>query len=415
MKRKNKKILIVSNEGFSQSSSNGRTLMNLLKDIPKEYLAQFYLHGDCDKTFCSMYFKISDKDALSAFLHRKKDVVNNQRNEINNGTKKIKKSLRNRVLRNIIWQSMYWWQKEFNSFLDKFKPEIVLLQAGDSPFMYLIARKISEKYKTKLIMFNTESYVLKKQMYSSISGEKFWHFLLMSSLKKQYKKFMKKADFCIYNMEELENAYQKKYPHKGKSTTLYTISELRELLDNSNNNFSLLYCGNLGVGRDTSLNELAKVLYEVDKMAKLDIYGKFISDESKKMICSNPNVNYHGFVDYSFIPNLMSKSSMVIHCENNDRLENLKYAFSTKIADCMASARPFLVYASRKYPFVKYLEKNNCAHIANDSKELKEILKKCINDKSYRKKYIENAKKIALKNHNLEENSKKLIKILQNI
>ena len=177
----------------------------------------------------------------------------------------------------------------------------------------------------------------------------------------------------------------------------------------------MLYCGNLGVGRDVPIDELAKALYDVDKNAKLDIYGKFVSDESQKTVCANPNVCYHGFVDYSEIPNLMSRASMLVHCENNGRLENLRYAFSTKIADSISGNRPFLVYASREYPFVKYLSDNQSAHIASDYDELKTVLKRCIGDKQYLYKYTSNAMALSAQNHNSGVNCRKFEAIIDKL
>lgn len=410
------KILIVSNEPFSDTGSNGRTIKNFLLNIPKRDLAQFYLHGTPDREFCDNYFCVSDRDALNAFLWRKTQVQAKPASVAVRSVlaEKPRRSYRNLVLRNIVWQSMLWWKKGFDTFLNAFKPDIVLLQAGDAPFMYKIALKIARRYNAKLMMYNSEHYVLKKRMYASVDRNPFWHDCLMRSLKAQYRRFMKRADFCIYNTEALERAYQEVYPHQGKSCVLYTTSEMSPLPDESEGTFRLLYCGNLGVGRERPLNELAKALHEVDGTAKLDIYGKFVSEKSQKLICANPNVVYHGFVDYSEIPDIMSKASILVHCENNDRLENLRYAFSTKIADSLASTRPFLVYASREYPFVQYLKNNACAHIADTEEELKEVLIRC-KEMAYRNKYAEKAKWIADKNHSKTVNCQKIQGIMDSL
>ena len=133
------------------------------------------------------------------------------------------------------------------------------------------------------------------------------------------------------------------------------------------------------------------------------------------MVCATPNVTYYGFLDYSEILTHMSKASMLVHCENNTRLENLRYAFSTKIADSLASTRPFLVFASGEYPFVQYLLKNQCAHIVENTDELKRILRNCIDNKIYRWQYAENARLTAERNHNREENCRKVEEIFNSI
>lgn len=410
------RILVISNEPFNASSSNGRTMQNFLRNRKPEDLAQFYIHGTPDLDFCHHYFQVSDGDALRTFLCGKKKEKHGQPGGAEqSNTPKRTRNCRNLLLRNTVWQSMRWWDGEMDAFLDDFRPEIVLLQAGDAPFMYRIALRIAKKYAAKLVMYNSEHYVLKKRMYSSVTGPSAWHFLLKASLGKWYGRFMDRVDYCIYSTHALEAAYQEAYPHPGKSTALYTTSEMLPLPDCSTQPFSLLYCGNLGVGREYPLDELAKVLKEVDPNARLDIYGTFVDEEAEARVCGNENVVFHGFVDYTEVPRLMSQASMLVHCENRDRLENLQFAFSTKIADSLASKRPFLVYAHGDFPFVRYLKENQCAHIAQNPEQLRDVLKKCIEDREYRYRYVENGVATARKNHSQDSNCQRIQQILEQI
>lgn len=415
-----KRILIISNDALAEANSNGRTLKNLLLDIPKEYLAQFYIHGTPDPDVCACYYGVSDSDALRAFLHKKKPQ-SSKLGSVKTGApaveKKPVKNYRNLFLRNVVWQSMQWWTKDFSAFLKTFRPEVVLLQAGDAPFMYRIARRVAKKCRAKLMMFNTENYVLKKRMYAPRPNDNmFFHNLQMASLRHQYRKFMNCADFCAYSTDYLEQVHQERYPHSSKSGVFYTGTQMQDcsLLAGDESGFSLVYCGNLGVGRAPVLCEMANVLKNVDPEAKLVIYGKFQNEYDEREVCSLDNVDFRGFVAYEEIPHALAKASLVIHCENIDRLENLKTAFSTKIADCLACGKPFLVYATRAYPFVQYLEQNQAAHIAEDEQELETVLRNCMLDKSYAEQFIPNAKKLAAENHNAENNSKQLRNIICN-
>ena len=411
-----KRILVISNEAFSDASSNGRTMKNLLLGFPKESLAQFYIHGTPDESVCAHYYGVSDSDALRAFLHKK--PLSQQKTSTvaaDHSGQKPKRSYRNLVLRNMIWQSMRWWTKEFDAFLEDFQPQVVLLQAGDAPFMYKIARKIAIKYGAKLLMFNTENYVLKKRMYAAKPGDSmFWHHILMRSLKRQYRKFMKQAYFCTYSTEYLQQCYQAKYPHPGKSAVFYTGTEMQDCtpLAEKTEHFTLVYCGNLGVGRVFSLCEIAEVLQKIDENARLVIYGRFACEEEQAVLCGCENVDFRGFVAYDEIPQVLAKAAMVIHCENPQRLEDLKTAFSTKIADSLACGKPFLVYASREYPFVQYLEQNESAHIAENKEELEAVLRNCIKDTNYAERFVCNAKQLAAKNHNAQRNSQRVMQIV---
>jgi len=414
-----KRILVISNEAVSDGSSNGRTLKNLLLDIPKEYLAQFYIHGTPGPDVCACYYSVSDKDALNAFLHKKPASAQKVQAGAKTGApteeRKIQRNYRNLFLRNMVWQSMRWWTKDFDAFLMAFSPEVVLLQAGDAPFMYKIARRIAKKYRAKLMMFNTENYVLKKRMYAAKPSDKmFWHNLQMASLKRQYRKFMDRADFCTYATEYLERVYQKRYPHPGRSAVFYTGTQMQDCsgLAGEESGFSLVYCGNLGVGRAPVLCEMAQVLKKVDEQAKLVIYGRFATETDKECVCAFDNVDYRGFVAYEEIPRILAKASMVIHCENITRLENLKTAFSTKIADSLACGKPFLVYTTREYPFAQYLEQNCAAHIAENPQELEDVLRKCMEDKAYAEQFITNAKRVVAENHDAKKSSQRFRQIV---
>lgn len=408
------KILIVSNESISKTSSNGRTLLNLLFGYDSSSLAQFYIHGKKDESVVSNFFQVSDKEALNAFLHIKNQSVSNE-NEHKPMRKKIPHSCKNIVIRNFVWMTYQWWDTRFEKFINEFDPDLVLFQAGDSPFMYSIAYRISKRWNIPLVMYNSESYVLKRRIYSSANIYSIWHFALMRSLKYWYKKVMEICSFCIYSMEELEKAYQKEYPHPGRSKTLYISSSIESghtIVDNTPEVFTVAYCGNLGVGRSDCLLEFAQTLYKLDKTAKLIICGKFPSFDIQQKICEIPLVDYRGLVSYEEVQKIIQSSSAVLHCENDDRLIDLKYAFSTKIADSLACGKPFIVFASHDYPFVQYLENHKAAHIAGNIRELEEILTKCVSDRGFLYNTVRNALDLTQQNHNINTNARKFQEII---
>ena len=143
-----KKLLVISNEPFSTGLSNGRTLMNFVLTYEKKALAQFYIHGTPQEGFCKKLFCVSDRAALNALLRKKEKpapVVAGVKpaSGVTIGNKPVRNNCRNRFLRDQVWMTYAWWGREFQKFLDDFRPEIVLLQAGDAPFMFAIARRIA--------------------------------------------------------------------------------------------------------------------------------------------------------------------------------------------------------------------------------------------------------------------------------
>lgn len=413
----NKKILIISNQCLSQTSSNGRTLLNMLFGYPSHLLAQFYIHGTRDNSLCQKYFNVSDKDALYAFLGKKpkKHPVSGIEKNAVFAKKKLRHSCKNMVLRDIVWMSFRWWTEDFSKFIENFAPDGVLFQAGDSPFMYAIALKISQTRKIPLIMYNSEGYVLKDKIYYSAKRYSPWNILLLRRLRRQYGLLMKYCSHCIYSTEELEKSYHHIYPHKNKST-IYISTDIKPQKNiKKSGPFTLSYCGNLGVGRFDALIEVADTLHTLNKNAKLIICANPPEGYNLDRLFKKPVVDYRGFVSYNEVLSITSSSDMVLHCEKTDRVIDLKYAFSTKIADSLACGIPFLVYASKEYPFVKYLKKYNAAHIAENINELSAVLKKCMTDREYLIKPVENALSLADKNHNIIRNSKAFTEILNSL
>ncbi len=410
------RLLVIANSAMNESSSNGRTLKNLLHGFKTEELAQFYINGTPDFSCCKHYYHISDNTAVKATIKPKFrrsirgnivpcDFANSLK-KVKQSSQNIVKSCKNKYIRDLIWSKRRWWTSDLEKFLDDFAPQAVLLYAGDAPFMYDIARRIAKRRSIPLYMYNCENYVLKNVLYAGVKKSSVWHLLLKDRLKKAYSRFMNEVQFCFYNTEYLEGKYQLAYPHQGRSRAIYTAANMDDCRPEQKvqESFTLLYCGNLGVGRSVALLSLANVLYGVNPTAKLKIFGAFPDAESEKQLAKCPNVVFGGKISYDQVLEETKKCSMVIHCENPERVVNLQCAFSTKIADYLSCGVPILIYALRDFPFVQYLEEHKVAHIAGNEDELKNILYECVNNEAFRKEFVANATTLANENHNLKKN-----------
>ena len=93
----------------------------------------------------------------------------------------------------------------------------------------------------------------------------------------------------------------------------------------------------------------------------------------------------------------MRDSDVLVHAENfNDYYRvDLKYAFSTKIADSLASGTCFMPY------------------VVNDEKELSKTLETLVNTPIERERYLEKAKELVDINHNAQKNSAKFQNIIK--
>ena len=108
-----------------------------------------------------------------------------------------------------------------------------------------------------------------------------------------------------------------------------------------------------------------------------------------------------GFIDYKKCREIIYKSDLLIHVEGFGEgiVKELKIAFSTKIADSLASGVPFFVYAPRGIASTEYLIEKNAACVVTDIDELGIKLEAMIKDSNMRENYVQNALKTVNENH----------------
>lgn len=415
------KVLVLSNECFSDSSSNGRTLRNFFVGWPGENLAQFYIHGSApDREICHRYYCVSDGAALRAFLKGKpacgmQTMLQEQTPQSVPQNRKIPRDAISMLLRDFVWSSMRWAGTAFFEWVEEFSPELILLQAGDSAFMLRLARNLAQKYSIPLILYNSEAYYFKEFDYFQAKGlAKVAYPLFRRSFCKEFEKTIRVAAFSIYCCDKLKRDYDSCFGLP--SQVVYTSTQQRpaEKIE-SNKPLRISYLGNLGLERHTGLVEIGNALQELSMELKLDVYGKLPNAEAEQAFAQCRGICYHGFVSYKKVQEIISASDILIHTESFGAFyrEDLKYAFSTKIADSLASGRCFLIYAPKELACTEYLAEHQAAWIVDRQEALLPVLKKLVQDPSERSKFIARAAQLAEENHNMEKNVSTFQSVLQ--
>lgn len=415
------RILVISNNCLSENNSNGRTLASFLRNISKENIAQIYVSNEMPASLvCNNFYRITDRDVIKG-VYKKGEVgkivgnVKNQTACVNgNQQNKVKKTIFTMILRDLLWSINKWHTEELDKWIKSFSPTVILFFAGESCFTYNIALRLADKYNLPIVLYNSESYYLKDKNYiknSNISN--ILYPMFHRRFKRVFEKTVKRAEHIIHLNHELKTAYDKVL--SKESTAIYTSSEVEYIKDDKTHNPPVVsYLGNLGIGRDIALNEIAEALQDINPQYKLNIYGKIPNDNVRNTFDRNPGINYCGLVSYEKVKAVMHESDLLIHAESFDEFTvwDLKYAFTTKIADSLSCGTCFFIYAPADLACTKYLKENNCACVVTQKEDLKSTLERILLDKELREKYITNAKKIAEQNHDTAKNCIKFEKIL---
>lgn len=416
----NKRTLIISNNALSGSSSNGRTLKNFFGASDKPFLAQFYIQsGDVpDFDVCERYFTVSDRDVLTHFVKHISvgqvvcPICNvSQSTQQSRRGRKIGRNPLTMLLRNFLWNRKSW-QKLFLTWIDDFLPERVLLQAGDSPFMYDLAVEIANRYQVPLLIYNSEEYYFKNYNYFINSGlTGIFYPLFHKKLCTSVKKAIARSSVSVYINEQLKQLYDREFD--ASCISIYTGTDVKPVNPNHvNSKFS--YLGNLGLGRHIGLIEIAETLRRLNEGYTLDVYGKIPSEDVLHAFRKCPAINYCGVISYSEVKQVIAQSLLIFHVESFAKfyVRDIQYGFSTKIADCLASGVCFVMYAPDVIAGLKYVNDHDCACVITGKEKLEDSLRKIIADEGLRAKYIHNALQIAKKNHSIIKNRRMFAEVV---
>lgn len=410
-----KKILIISHNCLSKTGSNGRTLSNYLTGYQRDKLAQLYIHSEYpDFSVCQQFFCVSDEDVFRSIAKRcpagrPVEVSTREkcdRQPTQGSGKKVPKNSLVFLLREFAWNYGWWNKKTLLDWTDEFQPELILFQAGDAGFLFRLTMKIAERYDIPIILYNTEGYYFKKKSYlhdSSVTN--LLYPLLHRNYCKDYRALMQKTALCIYNCDKLMQDYQKIFPQRAM--VVMNASELADQdLSDRVQEHRIVYAGNVGVGRYESIIAVAQVAHKLDKTLYVYVYASISDAEVRSKLEACDGIRLMGYVSYEELQKVMLESEFLLSVENFNRFycEDLKYAFSTKIADSLASGNCLIVYAPKNIAVSQYLGGKQAALLITDPKDLEHALGEVLRDDSLRKEIAAAGRKLAVEHHSLRKN-----------
>ena len=415
------KVLIIANNCFSLTDSNGRTVGNFFQGWPKEKLAQFsIIMNDPNWSLCDNYFCVSDKAALLSIVGKKiygkvvqrPNITKENKFEIGKRSS-IKKTAVSAFIRQMVW-SIGCWKKEFNKWVEEYNPDVVLVVSGDAGFMLDLGRKVSKKRNIPLVIYNSENYYFKdKDLMHPTACHEFFYKLYIWQYRHIFREFIKQASRSIYINDALKKLYDKEFGLP--SEVIYTSASI-DCIEKDWNIATprFAYLGNLGLNRHISLIEIANTLQKMDGDYELEVYGRIPNENVKKAFDECAGIKYCGMVPYEEVKNVIHSVDVVFHIESFEPhyVEDLKYAFSTKIADSLASGTNFVLYAPASLACSQYVKENECAWLITDKDKIQESLHRLINDDIERSRILNNAKKVTRNNHNGQSNVDKFQKII---
>lgn len=307
------------------------------------------------------------------------------------------------LARKWLWKKKYWNTEKLNNWLDEFKPECVFLAFSDDFFIPEIAVYVAEKYNIPIMSCIGDDYYF---------NDRFSFSPFYRIYRKRYKSFIrnvfKHKGSAFYISDKIRDKYNSEFGLNGETIYLTSDIERREFKEIDKENPVITYCGNIRLGRNRSLADIGKALFEINPDYKLQIYSSERDKKYIKVLKGKPGIDYKGAVPYKEVMQIIHNSDIVVVAEGFEKKNIIitKYSLSTKAADAIASGAQILAYGDSDCGVIGYLSSVGCAVMCTDKNTelLKEKISNLINDSDLQKRLYDTSEKILNEHHSKERN-----------
>lgn len=415
-----KKVLVISHTSFTKSDSMGSTLASYFAKYDPNCIAQFYIKKMIpDIPVCKNYFCVTDREILHKVTHPFSAKIGSvmsltadgdgNRSAVADKLGSHKYRDLTMLARNVVWATGLWNNRKFKEWVQAFGPEIIMVQPGDFSYLIKMAVRLSRKLRIPLVVHQSEAYYLKEFEKKTLAYKLYrWDFA------RQYEKMMNHAKACIYLCDALKQDYDRYF-----NTPSYTIMKSTQLKPQKTNRqfgengIRFVYGGNLGepVGRCEPLVEMGKAIKKLGWY--IDVYTGSTGEHMKDLTEEN-GIHLHEAVPYEKLQEIIRESDFVLHMESQSQwhCQDLKYAFTTKIADMLASGVCSIVYGSPEVASIRYFQENGAGCVIENKADMEKRISHLISSEADREEYISRALCMAEKYHNAEVNAQAMQDII---
>ena len=404
------RILIIGRVAWTKDES---TLSSIFKAYPADKLAYICIETrEPDFTKCANHFQISETALIKNLFNPKiktgrkcESKVSSIPSQNEKTEKKVLGWVRKHrsiiflYARELLWRFNGWKSKELSYFINSFSPDILFFIGDPLPLMNRFQRYILKETKLPSCIFMMDD------IYSYKSTSRILYRYL---LRRQTKKLIPacKTHFAI--SELMKEEYDKIFGINCKILTkVVNFSSNKPNFGKINSPIKFTYTGKLIYGRDKTLEEIARAIYNNNKKAEnkaeLHIYTQSHLTNKQQKALSIPECSFvHPPVPYSKVKEIIADSDIVIFAESLEK--KYKYtarlSFSTKLADYLGSGKCIFAVGAKDIAPIIYLSKNNAAMICDNYNDLEVSCMHLTANKLLIAEYAKNAYTLGKTKHN---------------
>lgn len=408
------KVLIVGTVPYDPQESS-RAFDAYFHNWERENIAQIFSNPkDPCKGHCDTLFQITDRVLLNRWLGKSDkgkiyfydSLCSAGENKLQKQSKSTENAYRigrkhtplTRLLRGMLWRKRFWCTPELNAWLDDFGPECVFLAFSDDFFIPQIALYVAERYEIPIVSCIGDDYYFNKHF--SVDP-------LYQIYKESYKALIRKVlahpGSAIYISDKIRDKYNTEFGLDGETVYLTSTVKRKPFCPVDTHNPCITYFGNIQMGRNQSLCDIADALGELNPMYRLEVYSNEADEQYYQKLKENPHVVYGGAIPYQQVQEKMRASDVTVIVEGFEErdIELSRYSLSTKAADALASGAAILTYGSDECGIVEYMRSTNAAMVCSDKSLLKQSIQRLLEDQSLQEAFYKQQIIITEEHHNL--------------
>lgn len=304
------------------------------------------------------------------------------------------------------------------SWVHKFKPEVLYGVCSDLNSVRFL-RQIQQVFGLPLVLHFMDDWPENLYRQSFISR------LVRKSYLKEFSKLVQSADVAIAISKEMADEYEKRYKRQVLTLPMPADLDVYKAVARSQwlegRPFRLRYGGRVGWAIQESLSDIARAVHSLRKMGAdvtFDL-ATFQKDQVPSVCNALSGVNIQIPGPLADLPYLQTESDVLVICYDFDArsFSQARYSMPSKLADCMASGTPILVYGPPGLPVVEYARREGWGMVV-DSRDI-DVLRLAISElmasSDLREKFGKKSKKCAAKMHDAKIVSESFRALLQEL
>lgn len=287
-------------------------------------------------------------------------------------------------------------------WMDEFRPECVFLAFSDDFFIPQIALYAARRYHIPIVSCIGDDYYFNDRF--SLSP---FYYIYRRRYKKLIDSVFAHGGSAAYIGDKIRDKYNAEFGLSGETVYLVSEVERQPFRPIRTENPKIVYCGNIRLGRDRSLIEIADVLSEINPGYRLTVYSNETDQTYYRALEKTPNIDYKGTVPYEQVKKELADCDITVVAEGFAKkdVDISRYSLSTKVADSLASGRFVLGYGSIECGAIEYLRTSKCGLTCVSLDELRRELPVVLGSAERQREAYDRALRISEEHHSLQHST----------